>query len=359
MRVSPICGSRAPEIGRLTAVAFLTTMAFSLGCRDDAASPTGPASATPANALEAAVTSNTWITRRNMFGTERWGLATAVVNNAGGQSVLYAIGGKTAPGATGGSLSKVQAYNVATNEWTNRASVPVPLYWTNGAGVIDGKIYVSGGQFANDGYLKSLFVYDPATNTWTAKREMPSTGYHGVTGVINGKLYVLTGCDQENCDPPQASMTFYRYDPVTDQWATLPIPRQPTPSSSHKGGVGGVIGGKFYVAGGQGHRRLDVYDPVTNQWTAKADMPRVCGFAAGVAVAGKLYVVGGNQLNPNGSVTSCKTSVYDPATDTWTTKAAAPTVRAEAGAGRVVVNKQPRIELVGGIRPGNNLQYVP
>jgi hypothetical protein len=70
-------------------------------------------------------------------------------------------------------------------------------------------------------------------------------------------------------------------------------------------------------------------------------------------------MLGGNQLNPDGSVTSCKTSVYDPATDTWTTRAAAPTVRAEAGASRVVVNGQPRIELVGGRLPGNNLQYVP
>ncbi len=359
MRAPPCGGSRAGQIGRLTAVGFLSTMAVSLGCRDDAGPPTEPASAIPANTPELAVTSNRWIARAALFGTERWGLATAVVQNAAGQSTLYAIGGKTATGATGGSLSKVQAYNVATNTWTSKASLPRPLYWTNGAGVIDDKIYISGGLAAQDSYQQALFMYDPARNQWTAKRSMPSTGYHGVTGVINGKLYVLTGCDQENCEPPQLSMTFYRYDPVTDQWATLPIPSQPTPSSSHKGGVGGVIGGKFYVAGGQGHTRLDVYDPVTNQWTAKAAMPRVCGFAAGAALGAELYVVGGNQLNPDGSVTSCKTSVYDPTTNAWTTKAAAPTVRAEAGASRIVVNGQARIELVGGRRPGNNLQYVP
>jgi N-acetylneuraminic acid mutarotase len=352
-------GSRAGKFRRLIAVGFLTMMAVSLGCREDARSPTEPVSAAPANTPESAVTSNTWVARAALPNIERWGLATAVVRNAGGPSILYAIGGKTAPGATSGSLSKVQAYNVATNTWTNKASLPVPLFWTNGAGVIDGKIYISGGLAAQDAFQEGLFVYDPAANTWTAKRNMPSTGYHGVTGVINGKLYVLTGCDQENCNLPQLPMAFYRYNPVTDQWATLPIPSQPTPSSSHKGGVAGVIGGKLYVAGGQGNTRLDVYDPVTNQWTVKASMPRVCGFAAGTALAGKLYVVGGNQLNPDGSVTSCKTSVYDPATNAWTTKAAAPTVRAEAGASRVVVNGEPRIELVGGSRPGNNLQYVP
>jgi hypothetical protein len=161
----------------MTAVGFLTTMAFSLGCRDDTGSPTEPASATPAHTPEAAATSDTWITRANMWGTERWGLATAGVKNAAGQSILYAIGGKTAPGATSGSLSKVQGYNVATNKWVNRASLPSPSFWTNGAGVIDGKIYVSGGLARRDAYQLALFMYDPVVDRWTAKRDMPSTGY--------------------------------------------------------------------------------------------------------------------------------------------------------------------------------------
>ena len=42
-------------------------------------------------------------------------------------------------------LAKVTAYNVATNTWTDRRPLPVPLAWSNGAGVINGKIYVSGG----------------------------------------------------------------------------------------------------------------------------------------------------------------------------------------------------------------------
>ena len=37
------------------------------------------------------------------------------------------------------------AYNVATNTWTFRHRLPKPLAGSNGAGVINGKIYVSGG----------------------------------------------------------------------------------------------------------------------------------------------------------------------------------------------------------------------
>lgn len=52
-------------------------------------------------------------------------------------------------------------------------------------------------------------------------------------------------------------------------------------------------------------------------------------------------------------------SVYDPATDTWRERAPLPTVRRDLGASRVVVNGEPRIEAVGGARPGNNVQYGP
>lgn len=110
-----------------------------LGCRDDIQSPTEAGSAL-AEAPELAVASNTWITRANM-PSDRFDLTTAVVPNAAGQSILYAIGGRPASSSAG--LSKVQAYNVVTNSWSARAPLPVPLWETNGATVIDGKIYVA------------------------------------------------------------------------------------------------------------------------------------------------------------------------------------------------------------------------
>ncbi|HEX6107557.1 MAG TPA: kelch repeat-containing protein, partial [Gemmatimonadales bacterium] len=71
-------------------------------------------------------------------------------------------------------LRKVTAYNVATNTWTDRRPLPVPLAWSNGAGVINGKIYVSGGFSETGDALptRALYVYDPGTNTWTRKRDL-------------------------------------------------------------------------------------------------------------------------------------------------------------------------------------------
>jgi N-acetylneuraminic acid mutarotase len=304
-----------------------------------------------------AVASNSWITRHYLPSTDRWGLATATVPNAAGQSILYAIGGKT---NTDGSLSKVQAYNVATDTWTYKASLPKPLFTTNGAGVIRGKVYISGGLSGYQAYQQVLYVYDPATNSWTRKHDMPHPTSGGVTGVLNNQLYVLTNCGVDVCNFSDDLPLFYRYNPVTDEWTSLP-----TPSNSHHYGVGGFIGGKFYVTGGLrgvgDPKKLDVYDPVTKQWTTRAPIPRQRWLAAGATLAAKLYLIGGFQLTPDGSAAPAvrTTSVYDPATNIWTTKAPMPTARAEISGSRVVFNGKPVIEVVGGAKPDNNLMYTP
>ena len=319
-----------------------------------------PAAETPTTETEtadlslAAAAANSWVTKADMPSTERRGLTSAVVEDASGRSIFYAIGGATNT-ASGASLSKVQAYNASTNTWSYKASLPVPLYWTNGTGVINGKIYVSGGVSSYKNYRADLYMYDPATNIWTRKADMPTMGFRGVSGVINNQLYVVTGCDQEDCDEFVQS-ALYRYDPATDQWTTLTAP-----PGFHGWAMGGVIGGKFYVTGGEnGQAQLVVYDPATDQWTRKTPLNRRRWMGSGVAVGGKLYVIGGMTELDDGSNPTVRTvSVYDPATDSWTNKAPLPNPRANLTASRVRVNGQPRIQLVGGTRPGNNLQYTP
>src|SRR5689334_10891586 len=76
----------------------------------------------------------------------RIGLAAAAVNG-----VVYAIGGSSAfgqiwigsIGTTG--LATVEAYDVATGSWSQKAPLPEPRVYPAGATVIDGKIYVVGG----------------------------------------------------------------------------------------------------------------------------------------------------------------------------------------------------------------------
>jgi N-acetylneuraminic acid mutarotase len=335
----------------------LETVAIGLGmlalvaCRDTTTEPNVTRDAQLAAGLS--VAADRWIARADLPSTERWGSGTAVVTNAAGQSVLYIIGGKT---ISGGSLSKVQAYNVATNTWSYKASLPQPLYWPNQPATINGKIYVSGGYRRSGDFRPELYMYDPVANRWTRKRDMPFPTYAGVSGVTNNRLYVLT-CGHRHCNIPGGPLQLYRYNPGTDTWAILAEPGDLVTF----GGVAGVIAGKLYVSGS--NMDLAAYDPRTNQWTAKANMPSTRIGARGASVAGKLYVIGGQQGTGDGWEFVPTTSVYDPSTDTWSTKAPMPVTSgafySDAPGVKVFVNGLPRIELVGGWRPGNNVQYIP
>jgi len=65
----------------------------------------------------------------------RTGLAVGVVNG-----VLYAIGGANSLAY----LATNQAFTPNTNSWTTRAPLPQGLHLLNGAGVINGELYVAG-----------------------------------------------------------------------------------------------------------------------------------------------------------------------------------------------------------------------
>lgn len=272
----------------------------------------------------------------------------------------------------------VTAYNAATNTWSFPHPLPIPLAQSNGAGVINGKIYVSGGFQGNADLSIGLYVYDPATNTWARKQDLPILrdphggysslfGARGVTGVIGGQLYVVTGCFMQLNDPAVYATEacgpgFFRYNPVADRWTMLPAPA--LGDHAHSPYAGGVIGGKFYVMGGsvythEGH--FAVYDPATNVWTPKTALALERTGAATAVLGARLYVMGGARYNAVKDLmeTLDVTIVYDPTTDAWTRRASMPSPRKGIVASKVALNGESRIEVMGGNAPGNNLQYIP
>jgi N-acetylneuraminic acid mutarotase len=336
-------------------------------CADETTAPnTAPTSAGP----DLAVSSNTWLTRRDM-PLDLLYQATAVVPSAAGQSILYVMGGGKAGGLPGNPvpMGEVRAYNVATNSWAWKRDMPAVRYEMN-AGVINGKIYVPGGFTNQRRPTGSLYVYDPASDTWSRKRDMPVPGGAGVTGVIGGKLYVVTFNSLFN--GPSGVANFFRYDPAKDSWTKL---ASPTDYSRVGPGGGGVINKKLYLIGGArpfGDTILE-YDPATNQWTKRRSwssqlcLPE-CGLEGRtVVLLGRLYLFGTELIYDTAPVSS-GIFIYDPVSNTWQkkpllTKFAWYTTYGLAAA-RVFLNGQSRVEVVGGERgwpgsPGNNQQYIP
>jgi len=336
---------------------LLTTafLAAAFGCQPDDSTPMGPEAVSEAvDPPDLAVTATSWVARKDMPSGTRISVATAAVTQ-NGSSVMYVIGGEN---TAHHALGRVQAYHVATNSWTWHPDLPIPLTRTNGAVTISNKIYVSGGTTGDHGEQPTLFVFDPATNRWTRKHDMPQPTIGGMSAVSNNQLYVVTSCNGEECLPPDDQPLFYRYDPVTDTWTSLP-----PPPNMHRRGAAGFIGGKLYVTGGFGTgdpRQLDVYDPATGQWSTRTPWGVQRAGMAGLAYNGKLYLIGGYRVNADGSVTAVRaTNIYNPATNQWTNGASLPTARVDISASRVILNGVSRIEVVGGPAPGNNLSYQP
>ncbi len=133
---------------------------------------------------------DTWSTGTPM-PTARAALAAVVVNGR-----IYAIGGGS---ATGPSFSdKVEEFDPVANTWATKAPLPTPRY-DLGAEVVSGKIYTFGGFSGgiSSGTVRSHDIveeYDPATNAWKAKVTLFPPGRHDLAvAVVNGKIYVIGG----------------------------------------------------------------------------------------------------------------------------------------------------------------------
>jgi N-acetylneuraminic acid mutarotase len=348
---------------------LIPAMLLLASCADETG-PTRPnTEAVDVPAMSVAAASNTWTPASGPgslapMPTPRSFLTGGVVNNSLGQPVFYAMGGID---PNTGPVRTVEAYNFATDRWTTRAGLPFLLDGINGVANIGGKLYLSGGFFTSpDGHRGAslrLYVYNPKRNTWTRKADVPRKTAQGITGQINGKLYVLTGYCQY-C-PSRVSRYLYRYDPVTNTWST-DLPWSP---NAHVSGAGAVINGKFYVAGGRGKNglatnKLDVYDPVTNAWTTLAPMPTARAGMAAAVLQNKLYVIGNTSVDPGEP--QGQVEAYDPVTNRWTTKASLPGAgRGDLAAGRVTWQGKSHILAIGGTDvegsgPGNvNQAYTP
>ena len=173
-------------------------------------------------------------------------------------------------------------------------------------------------------------------NFWETMADMPTGRLGPGVAAVNGKIYVIGGMYVDFLN------TNKEYDPVTDTWATKTS--MPTP----RGGFGiAVYQNKIYVIGGSGVTGAnEVYDPSTDTWTTKTSMPTAREFLCANVVNGKIYLIGGSKpFNPNDpSFVPNVNEVYDPSTDSWTTKTPPPT-QVSSYASAVVDNK---IYVIGG-----------
>jgi N-acetylneuraminic acid mutarotase len=260
---------------------------------------------------------DTWTTRADM-PTPRWGLSASIVDGK-----IYAIGGGQS--MSGAYMSPVEEYDPATDTWTKKADMPTRRGFLS-TSVVNGKIYAIGGAPGDNSDTTTVEEYDPATDTWTRKADMPTERCVLSTCVVNGNIYAFGG----RLEPENVNLAAVEeYDPATDTWTQkADMPKAKFAFSTS------VIDGKIYVIGGvvasgglagPAISTVEEYDPATESWTVKADMPTARAFLSTCVVNGRIYAIGGTPGSWRGLLSTVEE--YNPATDTWTTRPDMPTAR--------------------------------
>lgn len=210
-----------------------------------------------------------------------------------------------------------------TGTWVSLAPMPNPVFNAT-VGVIGTNIYVAGGAGLNRRAGAWLLIYDVLSDSWTTGRSMPGDRHGGGGGAIGGKFYVAAG----NGNSGRAK-SLVIYDPATMTWsegAPIPVPVL-SPGSA-------VYDGKLYIIGGVGDDGalgaavglVQIYDPTTNTWSNGAPMPTP-RYGPGAAVFnGQIYVSGG-LTSGSAAVFLTTLEVYDVSTNAWTTRASMPRSR--------------------------------
>lgn len=232
-----------------------------------------------------------------------WGASAQIGND------LWLIGGGTYWGMTG----TVERYNMSINRSVVDSGWSMPVLATNaGAAAIGNKIYVVGGLDWNTSQsLSNLQIFDTTTGKWTQGRKLPVALQQPAVAAYNGKIYAMGGgnglSNLNSC---------YEYNPSTNAWTT----KANLPTATSYAGAVTTASGRILVIGGFAtpylRSELNVvqeYNPATNSWSTKPSLVNTRGGAGTTRNGSKIFAMHGS-----GNGTYSQTSSEWTAGTAWT-----------------------------------------
>jgi N-acetylneuraminic acid mutarotase len=235
------------------------------------------------------------------------------------------------------------------DSWTSLEPLPDEVSIVKAVEVM-GKIYAITGQ--------TIFEYDVDLNNWSRKTSVPSPRESNSFGVAvcKNKIYVIGGLWKYKYLSANEV-----YDPLSDSWQT----KEDLPTNRGYIEVN-VVEDKIYVISGEtqsGSPNVnEVYDPITNSWSTKQPIPSPIIKGTSVVVDSKIYILGG-LYEFNADINARYNQIYDTQTDQWTEGAPLPIPMWYTAAGATTGAKaDKRIYIMGGGLDqliGEVYMYVP
>jgi hypothetical protein len=222
----------------------------------------------------------------------------------------------------GNNTFEFYAYDIATNVWATKESIPAIGHSGKKKGVkkgssmaaLDGAIYVTKGNSTYD-----LWTYVPSTGGWRQLADIPTglkpmkEGAGAAPVMINdtGYIYLMKG---------SGTHEFYRYSLLNNTWesrADLPTGVSGKPFKNGSCLAARADGARIYAIKGS-YNEFSEYDVASNTWVARAPLPLVGSSGkkkkvkdgSGIAWYGdRLFAMkGGNTL---------EFYAWNPAIDSW------------------------------------------
>lgn len=252
------------------------------------------------------------------FGSDSWTQIGDFDGIARMDAVAFTIGEKAYLG-TGGidpvMYKDFWEYNPTTDAWTQKADVGGAVRSYAVGFAIGNKGYVgTGWSGIGSGYEKDFWEYDPVTNIWTKKADYPQGPTSGAVGFSIGNVGYL-GTGEAGGLGGARIKYFYEYNPLTDQWTQ----KADFGGTGRANAVAFSLLDKGYIGTGGATNGCTKdfweYNPVKNTWTKKADVGGLGrSIAAGFTIGNKGYIGCGHACYPDQK----DFWEYDPLTNTWT-----------------------------------------
>ncbi|MBN3291763.1 KLH33 protein, partial [Polypterus senegalus] len=203
-------------------------------------------------------------------------------------------------------------YDPYQNSWQQLADMNQPRNYCSTV-ILNGLIYVLGGDIDTDHNLDTVECYNPTTNTWRFSHPLDQAQSGHASVVWNDKIYTSGGF---NCKY-KCLVCMFQYDP---EKGTTYLADMQKDRAEH---VMELLGDKMYVAGGVCNLRefytdqftCEVFSPQTNAWSLFTELLKPHVNAASGVLEQKLYIMGGYCQEDYSE--SCLAHRYDPRLDKW------------------------------------------
>ena len=228
---------------------------------------------------------NSWTSLPTLNDSRETGTLTLLAND-----LLFVVGGdnqlqplSVVRGNGQSSQHSAELYDPALPTW--QAVAPMAHGRISPAAILlpNGKVLVAGGEDSAGNALNTAELYDPATNSWSPAANLPA-GRAAPQAILlpNGTVLVAGGSSvgvnvQSRGRNPRAILlpNAVVYDSKTNSWkntGNLQNPRFTPAAILLPNGTGMLLGGTSDGTNNGALKSTEVYDPNTNTWSSKADM---------------------------------------------------------------------------------------